>query len=71
MATKPTKKTPAGPADKGLLIVARPQAGFRRIGRHFGPDGETIPLSDLTEDEVATLKAEAQLVVVEVDIAAA
>lgn len=70
MATKPNKK-PAGSADKGLRIVARPQAGFRRIGRHFGPDGETIPLSELTAEEVETVKAEAQLVVVEVDIPAA
>lgn len=66
MATKNPKA--AGPATKGLRIVARSDKGFRRCGRAFGPEGTTLPLSELTEDEVATLKDEAQLVVVEVDI---
>ena len=60
----------AGPADKGLRIVARPQGGFRRAGRHYSAEGITVPFSELTDDEVATLRTEPQLVVVDVDIPA-
>lgn len=67
MATK--KQAPAGPANKGLKIVSRAEGGFRRAGRFFPFEGITIPLSDLTEDEVALLRSEMQLVVVDVDIA--
>lgn len=67
MAT--TKIKAAGPADKGLRIVARPQQGIRRAGRHFSAEGTTIPLSELTAEEVEQLGAEPQLVVVAVDIA--
>ena len=63
-----TKKTAAGPATKGLKIVARQKGGFRRAGRHFSFEGETVPLSELSQEEVDQLKAEPQLVVVEVDI---
>lgn len=71
MATAKTVKTkaaPAGPADKGLRIVSRSDQGFRRCGRFFGPEGVTLPLSELTEDEVETLREERQLVVVDVDL---
>jgi hypothetical protein len=64
----PTKIKAAGPATKGLRITSRSEKGFRRCGRAFGPDGTVVPLSELTEEEVDTLKAERQLVVVEVDI---
>lgn len=66
MATKNPKA--AGPATKGLRIVARSDKGFRRCGRAFSAEGTTLALSELTEDEVEALKGEAQLVVVEVDI---
>ena len=65
MATK--KPTPAGPATKGLKIVSRP-ASFMRCGRQFTADPTTIPLSELTPDEVERLQAEPALVVSEVDI---
>lgn len=71
MATNSKKAKAAGPADKGLKIVSRSEQGMRRAGRFFGPEGETIPLSELTEEEVEALKAERNLVVVEVDIKAA
>lgn len=65
-------KTPAaaGPADRGLSIVSRP-ASFRRCGRAFSAEATVIPLSELTEDEVETLKAETNLVVHEVEIKSA
>lgn len=66
MAT--SKKQAAGPADKGLRVVARPQGGFRRAGFHFSAEGITLPLSDLTADQVEQLREEPQLVVVDVDI---
>lgn len=69
MATQP-KRVSAGPATKGVRIVARSEAGFRRIGRHFGAEPTDIPLSDLTEDELAALNSERQLVVVPIDIEA-
>lgn len=69
MAT--SKNKAAGPADKGLRVVARPQGGFRRAGFHFSAEGITLPLSDLTPDQVEQLHSEPQLVVVEVDIAPA
>ncbi|MEQ1685459.1 MAG: HI1506-related protein [Burkholderiaceae bacterium] len=69
MATK--KLTAAGPADKGLRVVARPQGGFRRAGFHFSAEGITLPLSELTADQVEQLRAEPQLVVVDEDIAPA
>lgn len=59
----------AGPANKGLKIVAR-RDHFRRAGRAFGAEPETIPLTELTAEEVETLKTEPMLLVVEVDIEA-
>jgi len=60
----------AGPADKGLKIVSRSLQGFRRCGREWTAEGTTVPLSELSEDEVAQLRAEPQLVVVDVEIKA-
>ena len=67
MAHKPK---PAGPADKGIRVVSRPQGGFRRAGMHFSAEGTTLALSDLTAEQVQALRDESQLVVVDVDIAA-
>ena len=66
MATKPHHK-PAGPAGKGLQIVARP-ASFMRCGRQFTAEPTTIALSELSAEEVQRLKDEPMLVVTEVDI---
>ena len=70
MATTKKDKS-AGPADNGLRVVARPQGGFRRAGYHFSAEGVTLPLSELTDDQVEQLRGEPQLVVVDVDIAPA
>lgn len=67
MASKPKA---AGPATQGLRIVSRPAGGFRRAGINFSAEGSTVPLSELTADQVEAIKAEPQLVVVDVDIAA-
>lgn len=62
-----TKIKPAGPATKGLRIVSR-GAQFRRANREWNSEGTTVPLSELTQEEVDTLRGETQLVVVDVDI---
>lgn len=70
MARKSSQKA-AGPATRGLVVASRRPEGFRRAGLRFGPEqSEPIPLSELSDDDVAALKAEPQLVVVEVDIPA-
>lgn len=66
MATKP--KT-AGPANKGLRVATK-RDGFRRAGIEF-TGSTTLPLSDLTPEQVEAIKAEPMLVVDEVDIEAA
>lgn len=65
MAT--SKPKTAGPATQGLKIVSRP-ASFYRAGRQFTSEPTTIPLSQLTPDQVEALKGEPNLVVTEVDI---
>lgn len=69
MAITKTKTKAAGPATKGLRIVARPPT-FRRAGFTFTAEAQTIPLSDLSDEQVALLQSEANLVVSEVDIPA-
>ncbi len=65
MAT--TKKAKAaGPATKGLQVTAK-RDGFRRAGIEFNGTN-TLPMSELTEDQVEAIKAEPMLVVTEVDI---
>lgn len=60
-------KKPGGPAGKGLKVVPK-RDGFRRAGYVFSGEGRTIPYADLDEDQVALLKGDAMLVVVEVDL---
>ncbi len=58
----PTLKTRAA---KGLVLrVSGPAKGRWRAGRHFGPDAVDIPVADLSEDEIARLKADPELIVV-------
>jgi Mu-like prophage FluMu N-terminal domain len=64
------KPKAAGPADKGLRVVARPMAGFRRCGYHFSAEGTTLALSELSAEQVAELRDEPNLMVVDVDITA-
>lgn len=69
MATTKPKPKAAGPATKGLRIVARPPT-FRRAGYTFTAEAQTIPLSDLSAEQVELLQGEVNLVVSEVDIPA-
>ena len=64
---KDKARATAGPATKGLKVIARPQT-FRRAGYAFTREPVTIALSELTPEQVELLKAEPSLVVQEVDI---
>lgn len=50
----------------GHTVHARLQQGFRRCGRFFGQEQTTFAPGELTEAELAILKAERMLVVKEV-----
>lgn len=65
MATK--KNGQAGPEGKGLKVVPK-RDGFRRAGYMFSGEGQMIPYADLDEDQVALLKGDPMLIVIEVDL---
>jgi hypothetical protein len=69
--SKPDAPGPAGPADKGLRVIARNPQGMRRAGRYWGPAAETVSLADLTEDQAEAIRGEPALIVDEVDMPAA
>lgn len=48
-----------------VLQVTAKRASFRRAGLQFGQEMQTIPVETLKKDQVAALKAEPLLVVVE------
>jgi len=60
-------KKPGGPAGKGLKVVPK-RDGWRRAGRAFSGDGQTIAYEDLTVGQVEQLKGDSMLVVSEVDL---
>ena len=68
MATTPDKATKAKTV-KTLRVVARTE-GFRRAGYAFGAEPRHVPLADLKPEQIAALKAEPQLVVVDDEIEA-
>lgn len=51
------------PAPGAALTITGPKRGRWRAGRHFGPQPVTIPLADLTEAEIAALRADPALTV--------
>lgn len=63
----------AGPATKGLEVVARRDRFFRG-GLEFTSEPRVVPLDSITEEQAARIRAEGepggQLVVTEVDIQA-
>jgi hypothetical protein len=64
MATNPSKSTAkkmAGTASEGLKVTSRP-ATFRRGGQAFGAEARVIALSDLTEEQLAQIEGDANLV---------
>lgn len=65
MATQKPKA--AGPATKGLKVIARRDT-FRRAGYVFSGEPTVIALDALTDEQVEQLKSEPLLVVQEVDL---
>lgn len=48
-----------------VLQVTAKRASFRRAGIQFGEETKTIPVDTLKKEQIAALKAEPMLVVVE------
>ncbi len=46
-----------------LIVTAKAEAGFRRIGRHFTRQPTELAVEDLTEAEIKALRDEPALVV--------
>jgi hypothetical protein len=55
---KPTDVTP-----NDVVTVIGPPAGRRRAGMRFGPEPVTIPVADLTGEQLAALMGDPALVV--------
>jgi hypothetical protein len=66
MATAKKDKA-AGAATEGLRVVSRP-ATFRRAGINFSAEPRVIPLSELTDEQVAQIEGEINLVATRVPI---
>lgn len=69
MATAKKNQKPAGEATKGIKVTSRP-ATFRRAGFTFSAEATVIPLSDLSEEQLAQIESESNLVSQRVDIEA-
>lgn len=57
---KPTE--PEGETD-ALFIKSHSATGFRRCGMRFTPEGHSVALELLSAEQVATLKADANLII--------
>lgn len=64
-----TAKTPAAPV-KGIKVAALQEGGRYRAGRHWSKEPATVPASDFTREQLAQLRGDALLVVIDVDIEA-
>lgn len=59
------EKKPAGKKrskDVRILRVVGPERGRRRAGHHFGSEAVDLPIDDLTEEQIAAINADPQLV---------
>lgn len=72
MTTKPKAENSAGPAKRGLQITARRDSFWRAGIQFFGDKAKTIPLTDLTAEQIEEIRMEGnpggQLLVIEVEI---
>lgn len=62
MSEPKTKKVP------GLRIRAVPENGFCRAGRRWAREAQDVPLTEFDKKQVAALRAEPMLVVIDVEI---
>ncbi len=63
-ATKPAAAKPEAKKARPTVTVKGPEKGRRRVGRSFGADQVTIPLSDLKPGQLEALEGDPELVVV-------
>ena len=70
MATSPkaSKVKPDPTLPRKALKVISSQPGFRRAGYAFGPEPVTIPLDELSPEQVEAIENEPKLVAVEVEL---
>lgn len=64
-----TAKTSAAPV-KGLKVAALQEGGRYRAGRHWSKEPTTVALAELSSDQIAQLRGDALLVVIDVEIEA-
>jgi hypothetical protein len=69
MATTAKKDKAAGAATEGITVVSRP-ATFRRAGYTFSAEPTTISLADLSEEQLAQIEGDSNLVKFRVEIKA-
>lgn len=62
-APAPDVVKPAAKANAYVLRVTGPAKGRWRAGRKFGPEPVEIPVAELTEDDLAKLEGDPELVV--------
>ena len=62
-APAPDVVKPAAKAKAHVLRVTGPAKGRWRAGRKFGPEPVDIPVAELTEDDLAKLEGDPELVV--------
>lgn len=62
-----TAKTPAAPV-KGIKVAALQEGGRYRAGRHWSKEPATVPVGDFTREQLAQLRGDSLLVVIDVDI---
>lgn len=62
---EPVAPVPTEPEPEPMpaITVIGPKGGFRRAGREFGPEPVTIPLDELTGDQIKALRDEPMLAV--------
>ncbi|WP_121064725.1 hypothetical protein [Chachezhania antarctica] len=65
-----TNPAPVPDQAVAVLVITGPARGFRRAGRHFGPQKVTIPVDDLTPTEFERLVNEPALTVVKTEVPA-
>lgn len=64
-AKEPAEQKPAGKKrskEVRILRVVGPERGRRRAGHHFGAEAVDLPIDDLTEEQVAAIGADPQLI---------
>jgi hypothetical protein len=78
MATDSKKKTPGAAAEPtanaantvpGIRVAAK-VAGFCRAGRAWSAEAVDVPVSDFAKEQLAQLRGEPKLVVVDIEVAA-